>query len=345
MNNFQGIQAPSPKNIWSIGSWFVILCQEITSLPALASHNICFTTVCCQLLSFFFSLRPDELSLPSQFGCLLPIICQKWKDLATACYPFKRCLHRHPVICVGAGKYPFGTLGRAYNSHLDPWPTILPTHQPAAILKVTKGSPASLSPGQQTASFHGMHKGKGSHRKDSSRSRKDWPLWESYRRLHQQAQGHGSDKGGECVPSSTHPWPTSRGKDFSPPWSMVMETLIELQNDLEALKEDRHVASGGTASTRVDVNKPYTEVIWMTPAWDCLGFDQCSSLILIVILRMNCPLVVYSCSVKSYGPMDDVSDEVDKHVATMVSHIFDCGMSTKKFWRMTMSKDQETIRL
>lgn len=165
--------------------------------------------------------------------------------MTTACYPFRSRLHRRPVIRVGAGKCPGGALGRVYNSNLTPDPPSCPLCWPASVLDVTEGSPARWSPGRQTASIHGMHKGKESHKKYSSRSERSSSQQESSGRAHQHGQEHGSDRGGECVPSPVHPCPSSsRGEDCSAPWGMVMGAMAELWGDLEALKENRHMAPG-----------------------------------------------------------------------------------------------------
>ena len=71
----------------------------------------------------------------------------------------------------------------------------------------------------------------------------------------------------------------------------------------------------------------------MAPALAFLVFNQFSSMISVVTDIqdvMSTGSILLQCT-KTYEPVDDVSDEIDKHVATIVNHVFDSGMREDEF--------------
>ncbi|MPC62364.1 hypothetical protein E2C01_056447 [Portunus trituberculatus] len=196
---------------------------------------------------------------------------------------------------------------------------------------VQEGLSDVLSPSLRAASSYGQHKGKGTSRKDSSRTGKSSTCRESSGR----ELSHGITSGleGEVyLPSPTVSRPsTSREEACAPPWNMVLEVLAELCGNLEEMKERNKARGGGGIASHV-VNTPPSVRVRGGASPSFSGFPSVRQVDLDGDSQDDLPTVsVLRQCAKSYGPVDEISDGIDKHVADMVNHVFDCGMHEDEY--------------
>ncbi|MPC66652.1 hypothetical protein E2C01_060802 [Portunus trituberculatus] len=252
----------------------------------------------------------------SSTGSLLPVILV-WS---------RKALPR-PVICLGAGcnvillsiqeqgRAHFGALRREFTTLflLDKQtvPLLLPH---ANMSDVQEGLSDVPSPSLRAAPTYEQHKGKGTSRKDSSRTGMSSIRQESSGRELPHGVTSGSQGGDVYLPSPTVSRPsTSWEEACAPAWNMVMEVLAELRGDLEEMKKERNKAPGGGGVASHVVNTPHSV--------DSDGDSQ-DDLPTVSVLRQ--------CA-KSYGPVDEISDGIDKHVADKVNRVFDCGICEDEY--------------
>ncbi|XP_050706773.1 uncharacterized protein LOC126992160 [Eriocheir sinensis] len=114
-----------------------------------------------------------------------------------------------------------------------------------------------------------------------------------------------------------------------------MDTLLALRGDVEKLKESSGATGGGAdvAATLDSVNTP-VEVPCSGSAAGFSGFkspdhrvssddDDSQDDIVPGSVLLQCA--------KTYGPVDDVSVDIDKQVADMVNHVFDNGLRDEEY--------------
>ncbi|XP_071532017.1 uncharacterized protein [Panulirus ornatus] len=119
---------------------------------------------------------------------------------------------------------------------------------------------------------------------------------------------------------------------------MVMDALAALRGDVEKLKEERNLGpsrGADDAAAAADVNiglssqvvppsRSPTGFSGFTPAEHYLSSDDCVS------QNDGRPDSVLQCA-RAYGPVDEVSDGIDQHVADMVNHVFAYGLREEEY--------------
>ena len=221
-------------------------------------------------------------------------------------------------------------------------PVPVPCHlATAAMSNVPDGSLDKQLSGDEDKSDRGRHVRKGSsHGKGSSGSRSGSSVRETNRGVRQHSRGHGSGAGDDSASPPTCSLPsTSRDEANSPPWTMVMEALAALRSDMDKLKEERSLATSGGADVAaapggVNSGPAGQELL---PSSSPAGFSGFPS----VVHRLSSDdsdsqddvppgSVLLQCA-RAYGPVDDVSAGIDRHVAGMVNHVFDNSLREKEY--------------
>ncbi|MPC66418.1 hypothetical protein E2C01_060565 [Portunus trituberculatus] len=118
-----------------------------------------------------------------------------------------------------------------------------------------------------------------------------------------------------------------------------MEALAALHSDMDKLKEERRLgpscgADDTKASDGVNIRRAGQEVppsnsptgfSGFTPAMHCLSSGDSDTQD-----DVQPDSVLLQCA-RAYGPVDEVSAGIDKHVADMVNHVFDNGLREEKY--------------
>lgn len=173
-----------------------------------------------------------------------------------------------------------------------------------------------------------MHERKdSSHKRGSSGSRSSSAQRECSRRKRCHYQEPPAGSGSESALSlnlSLHS--TLQEEDSA--LDMLMQTFITLRSDMEKLKEEKSMGAGGrypTASAQ-KVGSMSAEVECLDLDLDCFfsGFKPSLHHVLSYDNDAQGEVVtgdVLHCA-KAYGPLDDVSADIDKQVVDMVNHVF-----------------------
>ncbi|XP_071521826.1 uncharacterized protein [Panulirus ornatus] len=187
-------------------------------------------------------------------------------------------------------------------------------------------------------SEHARHVRKGSSHRISSRSSPS--QWEALQGGNNRPHGHVTGDGGDSASQHTCSLPsTSRDEASAPPWNMVMDALAALRDDVEKLKEERNLGpsrGADDAAVAADVNIGLSSQVvppshsptgfsGFTPAEHYLSSDDCVS------QNDGRPDSVLLQCARAYGPVDEVSDGIDQHVADMVNHVFPHGLGEEEY--------------
>ncbi|MPC76523.1 hypothetical protein E2C01_070939 [Portunus trituberculatus] len=178
------------------------------------------------------------------------------------------------------------------------------------------------SPSLRAAPTYGQHKGKGPQERTPPRQERALPAGKvQVGNFHMALPAAWREE----MPS------TSREEACAPPWNMVMEVLADLCGDLEELKKRNKAPGGGGVASHV-VNTPPLVRVGGGASPSFSGFPSVQQVDLDGDSQDNLPMdSVFRQCAKSYGPVDEISDGIDKHVADIVDHVFDCGMREDKY--------------
>lgn len=188
-------------------------------------------------------------------------------------------------------------------------------------------------------------RGKGKVRSKSSSSHRDDTKCDN---VASPARSSTSDRGSRAVftgPSTSH----SREDDTPAPWTIVMEAIAELRGEMNKLKEQ---SQRTRKSSRV--SKKSSEVVCMGISdsdGSFSGFRSDASVEDMEdgeIQGVSRPGSVLLQSAKTFGPTEDVTEDIDSKVAEMVNYLFDNGMREedyKNIWKMKLQCDQAIVRL
>ena len=185
------------------------------------------------------------------------------------------------------------------------------------------------SPSWGSAPTHEQRKGKGTSRKDISRTGKS--STSGKRSCRDLTIGVTSDSEQDVYrPSPTVARAsTSQEEACAPPWNAVMEVLAGLRADLEELKKDRDTApDGGGVAGHVDTPPSVTVGNDASPSFS--GFHAVRDPDDVAQEDIPMDSVLMQCA-KLYGPVDDLSDGIDNNVADMVNHVFESGMRDDEY--------------
>ncbi|XP_071539209.1 LOW QUALITY PROTEIN: uncharacterized protein [Panulirus ornatus] len=187
-------------------------------------------------------------------------------------------------------------------------------------------------------SEHARHVRKGSSHRTSFRSSRSQR--EVLQGGNNRPHGHVTGDGGDSASQHTRSLPsTSRDEASAPPWNMVMNALAALRGDVEKLKEESNLGpsrGADDAAAAADVNiglssqvvppsRSPTGFSGFTPAEHYLSSDDCVS------QNDGLPDSVLLQCARAYGPVDEVSDGIDQHVADMVNHVFAHGLREEEY--------------
>lgn len=111
---------------------------------------------------------------------------------------------------------------------------------------------------------------------------------------------------------------------------LVLEALAELRGEINELKRTRRRDSCASSAAGAGPSSPVAPV--GSPAGSFRGFNRDRDSSEEGELRGDGPIPsVLQHSALEYGPVEEVSSDIDKHVADMVNHLFDHGLRDQTY--------------